>query len=79
MVAGEVACGFCEQLKDPQTLFEINSPIDEPGDVVLKPDLGMMMPGHLLAVTAEHHTSFAQLGYNRLKTVDARLSLSKKL
>jgi diadenosine tetraphosphate (Ap4A) HIT family hydrolase len=68
-------CPFCDLPESPDSLNELSSPIDEYDDVLLKPDLGMLIPGHLLAITRNHYTSFAQLNRSRLKSIDNALSL----
>lgn len=64
------SCPLCDLPGKPKSEFDVSTPIDEEGDVVLKPDLGMLMAGHLLAVTKEHLTSFAQLDPERLGVID---------
>jgi len=68
-------CPFCDLHTKEPAPFDVSTPIDEVGDVILKPDKGMLMPGYLLAVTSKHLTSFAQLQPERLAAVDNRLSL----
>lgn len=67
-------CPFCGISNGPRSSFDLSTPIDEHGDVLLRPDLGMLMPGHLLAITEGHLTSFAQLGSERLRVVDELLN-----
>ena len=66
-------CPFCNIAKQHHLPFDANHPINDAGDFFFKPDFGMMMPGHFLAVTKEHFTSFAQLGREKLEEVDRTL------
>lgn len=68
-------CPFCNLPEKPDSLFDATSSIDVESGVFLKPDLGMLMPGHLLAVTKEHRTSFAQLDKPKLRNVNEKLSI----
>jgi len=68
-------CPFCDLPENPQSAFDATSLINVEGDIFLKPDLGMLIPGHLLAVTRDHLTSFAQLPRDRLNELDVRLNL----
>lgn len=71
-------CAFCDDTQEPESQFSISSPLTDEGDVFLKPALGMLMPGYLLAITREHLTSFAQLDKARLAAIDQRLNLYEK-
>lgn len=68
-------CPFCISSKDSRVPFDEEFPFDEHEDLAIKPDLGMLMPGHLLVITQAHLTSFAQLDRERLSTIDEQLSL----
>ena len=46
---------------------------------MLKPALGMLVPGYLLAITRDHHTSFAQLDRQRLSAINQRLNLYESM
>jgi diadenosine tetraphosphate (Ap4A) HIT family hydrolase len=72
-VAAAENCPFCEDVLGPSSLFDKKSPIDEQGEFLFKPALGMMMPGYLLAITRDHKTSFAQLGREKLANIDRHL------
>lgn len=62
-------CRFCEYLPDPQTAFQVAELLED-GDILVKPGLGMQMPGYFLTITPEHVTSFAQLDTGRLARID---------
>lgn len=72
-------CPFCNLQISHEPNSQMCLPMDRQGDILLRPDLGMMMPGHFLAITKNHHTSFAQLERNRLSTLDKTLSAHESL
>jgi len=74
----ETPCPFCDSSSHRGIEFGFSFPLDDEGDVYITPDHGMLMPGHLLAVTEKHLTSFAQIKEDRLSAVDWRLSRLEK-
>lgn len=68
----EMLCDFCDAPPDQDSFFDISQPLGL-GNVALKPALGMLLPGYLLAITREHVTSFAQLDKVQLQEVDSSL------
>ena len=71
-MAERIDCEFCDLVDKPQSPFDIHESIGD--GTLLKPTLGMMLPGYLLALTEEHVTSFAQLPEEQLRGIDASLS-----
>jgi hypothetical protein len=70
-------CPFCVGFESQYELFDIGQPLGS-GNVVLKPALGMMLPGYFLGVTENHLTSFAQLDNDKLAEVDETLAFHEK-
>lgn len=67
-------CPFCDTEQEPYPEFNMHSPLDGDGEVLLKPAVGMFMPGYLLALTRNHQTSFAQLDRKKLAGIDMHLN-----
>jgi diadenosine tetraphosphate (Ap4A) HIT family hydrolase len=66
-------CVFCTQGEGDIGAFDFGYTLGE-GHIVLKPALGMMIPGYFLTVTAKHLTSFAQLPPEALTEIDRTLT-----
>jgi diadenosine tetraphosphate (Ap4A) HIT family hydrolase len=65
-------CPFCDLPDEPAIPYNVRRPVDG-GDVSIMTGLGMLMPGHLLTVTKEHLTSFAQMDREWLKEFNESL------
>lgn len=66
-------CPFCELKAQRVAKFDFVASISKGEEVLLTPDRAMLVPGHLLAITKSHLTSFAQLGRNMLREIDESL------
>jgi diadenosine tetraphosphate (Ap4A) HIT family hydrolase len=72
-------CEFCDVPPDGQapSAFDLTLPLGE-GSVGLKPTLGMLVPGYLLAITRAHVTSLAQLEREQLHEIDESLQVQER-
>lgn len=70
-------CEFCTKGEQPLLAYDFGSTLGN-GNVVLKPALGMLIPGYFLTVTRKHLTSFAQLPAEALAEIDDTLTKSEE-